>query len=389
MLPESSNRLPKNSSEKRPPKSPYATLKPLLFISCLFFSCFVYSQAGINVLDSNTFTLGEGVVLSKTSFRGLSVVNNNTIWVSGSRGTIARSTDGGKTFHYKQLKGYERSDFRDIEAFDGNTAVIMSSGTPAYILKTTDGGQTWKEVYKNTDSAYFLDAMDFWNDRNGILVGDPVNGHFMLMQTTDGGETWRELDTACTPRATDGEAIFAASGTSLRCLNSNQYAFVTGGSVSRMFLLKRGSRKFKVNPIPVVQGQNSQGTFSFAYNGKRSLWLFAGGDYLNDTQTTRANFYYTKTFSPEEHITVYENLHGYKSCIEILEYPNGKKRDGYPYLIATGTSGSELGTLVCSYISCEFRFKRIGEGFHVVQKAKKGNAVFLAGQGGKIARLTP
>jgi hypothetical protein len=343
------------------------------------------------VLDSNTFTLGEGVILSKTSFRGLSVVNNNTIWVSGSHGTIARSTDGGKTFHYKQLRGYEGSDFRDIEAFDENRAVIMSSGTPAYILKTTDGGQTWKEVYKNTDSAYFLDAMDFWDHEHGILVGDPINGHFILLQTENGGETWRELDTAYTPYAADGEAIFAASGTSLRCLTRKQYAFVTGGSVSRMFLLKRGSKKITVNPIPIVQGQNSQGTFSFTRSDKKSFWLFAGGDYLNDTQTTRANFYYTRRFAPEEHIKMDENLHGYKSCIEILEDKNGtyRKTYRYPYLIATGTSGTESGVFDSTYISAEFRFTRIGECFHVVRKAKKGTAVFLAGQRGKIARFIP
>ena len=67
------------------------------------------AQYNIEVLDSNTFTLDDGVVLSKTSFRGLSVVNDNTIWVSGSRGTFARSVDGGKTFTYTQLKGYEKS----------------------------------------------------------------------------------------------------------------------------------------------------------------------------------------------------------------------------------------------------------------------------------------
>ena len=72
------------------------------------------AQYGMEVKDSNTFTLHKGVVLSKTSLRGLSVVDDNNIWVSGSRGTFARSTDGGKTFTYTQLKGYEKSDFRDI-----------------------------------------------------------------------------------------------------------------------------------------------------------------------------------------------------------------------------------------------------------------------------------
>jgi hypothetical protein len=107
----------------------------LLF--ALFASAFLYLQAKaqytIQVLDTSTFALGQGVVLHKTSFRGLSVVDDNIIWVSGSRGTIAKSLDGGKTFEYSQLKGYEKSDFRDVEAFDAKHAIIMSSGTPALI----------------------------------------------------------------------------------------------------------------------------------------------------------------------------------------------------------------------------------------------------------------
>src|SRR6201994_1475728 len=83
-----------------------------------------------------------------TSIRGLSVVDDNVAWVSGSKGTIAITTNGGKTWDWQQVKGFENADFRDIEAFSSKEAIIMSSGTPALILKTTDGGQNWKVKYK-------------------------------------------------------------------------------------------------------------------------------------------------------------------------------------------------------------------------------------------------
>ncbi|MGZ3945614.1 MAG: WD40/YVTN/BNR-like repeat-containing protein, partial [Mucilaginibacter sp.] len=51
-----------------------------------------------------------------TSIRGLSVVDDSTAWISGSKGTIATTNDGGKTWAWKQVKGFEKSDFRDIEA---------------------------------------------------------------------------------------------------------------------------------------------------------------------------------------------------------------------------------------------------------------------------------
>jgi photosystem II stability/assembly factor-like uncharacterized protein len=65
------------------------------------------------------------------------------------------------------VKGYEQTDFRDIEAFDERTAVIMGIASPAYILRTVDGGDSWNIVYENKGKSMFLDAMEFWDDRNG------------------------------------------------------------------------------------------------------------------------------------------------------------------------------------------------------------------------------
>ncbi|MES2560105.1 MAG: YCF48-related protein [Bacteroidota bacterium] len=353
-------------------------------LCALCTSAFIFSanaQYRVEVLDSASFQLGEGVVLSKTSFRGLSVVNDQTIWVSGSRGTIARSVDGGKSFGYKQLKGYEKSDFRDIEAFDDKRAIIMSSGTPAYILKTTNGGDTWKEVYKNMDTAYFLDAMDFWDEKRGMLVGDPIKGHFILLQTKDGGETWKELDTILTPKAFDGEAVFAASGTSLRCWGRNEFGFVTGGVISRLWRSDFKCSYSKSDTLEMIQGKQSQGTFSF-YKMDKS-WMFVGGDYMNDTQITKANVYYAFKNVDNAH-NWGENIHGYKSAVELINIGFY----GHPHFIATGTSGTEIGKYLCGFLNCSYHWDKVSsESFHVVRKAKNGNAIFLAGPKGKIGRL--
>ena len=90
-----------------------------------------------------------------TSIRGLSVVNDSIAWVSGSSGYISITLNGGKTWKWSQVKGYEKADFRDIEAFSDKEAIIMSSGTPALIMKTIDGGSTWHVKYSNTDTTYF------------------------------------------------------------------------------------------------------------------------------------------------------------------------------------------------------------------------------------------
>ena len=149
-----------------------------------FFSIFQAAKAQtVKLLTGGT----------KTSMRGLSVVSDKVIWASGSNGTVALSVDGGENWKWITVKGYEKKDFRDIEAFDKNTAVIMGIDSPAYILRTTDGGENWVKVYQNNDKGMFLDAMEFWNEQSGIVIGDPVQGRFFIARTFDGGKTWQDL----------------------------------------------------------------------------------------------------------------------------------------------------------------------------------------------------
>jgi len=247
--------------------------KPLFYIS-LFLLLFVTS--GLKAQHVEVLQQGK-----PTSIRGLSVVDDNTAWISGSKGTIAITNDGGKTWDWKQVKGFEKSDFRDIEAFSSKVAIIMSSGTPALILKTTDGGENWQVKYKNTDTTYFFDAMDFAGEKHGFVLGDPIAGKFVLMETNDGGETWSPFKNP--PDALKGEAAFAASGTCLR-LDSDQIYIVTGGSRSRLLIWlndKIAPSDWAVLKLAITQGKPSQGAFSLA-NGTGTIVV--GGDYQKDLQ---------------------------------------------------------------------------------------------------------
>ena len=134
-----------------------------LLLLILFTYC-VHAQT-VKVLTSGT----------KTSLRGLSVVSDKTVWVSGSSGTVGLSLDGGLNWKWMNVKGFEKRDFRDIEAFDDSTAIIMAVDEPAYILKTTDAGKSWKTVYTNAEKGMFLDAMDFMDDGTGVVIGDPID----------------------------------------------------------------------------------------------------------------------------------------------------------------------------------------------------------------------
>src|SRR5688572_30275212 len=67
-------------------------------------------------------------VPTRASFRGLSVVDANVVWASGSRATIVRTTDGGRTWTVDSIRGKDSLDLRDIHAFDARTAVAISAG---------------------------------------------------------------------------------------------------------------------------------------------------------------------------------------------------------------------------------------------------------------------
>ena len=135
-----------------------------------------------------------------------SVVTDKVAWVSGSKGHVAVTKDGGRTWNWQQVRGFESSDFRDVEGFSDKEAVIMSSGTPALILKTLDGGLSWQVKYRNRDTSVFFDAMDFKN-KYGCVMGDPINNRFVIFETFDKGNTWRQKDYSKSPMAHYGRSI--------------------------------------------------------------------------------------------------------------------------------------------------------------------------------------
>ena len=122
---------------------------------------------------------------TRKSFRGLSVINDQVIWVSGSSGTVGRSIDGGLHVDWMTVPGFEKTDFRDIAAFDDQTAIIMAIAEPAVILKTADAGKSWRTVFKDSTKGMFLDAMDFFDAKKGAVIGDPIHGKFFLAITND------------------------------------------------------------------------------------------------------------------------------------------------------------------------------------------------------------
>ncbi|HEX8532125.1 MAG TPA: hypothetical protein VF646_18950 [Cytophagales bacterium] len=328
---------------------------PRLFFLVAFlrvgFATFAQQPSAVQLLTTR----------DSVSLRGLSAPTDSVVWTSGSRGAVGRSLDGGRTWQWRQVPGYEARDFRDVEAFDANTALLMAVAEPARILKTTDGGQTWAVVFADSTKGMFLDAMHFRDDRHGIVVGDPIGGHFFVRGTDDGGNTWRVTYPALA--AQPGEACFAASGTNVLLLANGSYQVVTGGKVSRL----TGSHADQ--PLPLVQGAASSGAFSVAARGNKRVVV--GGDYARAEEprgtcalsADGGAIWTLPAGSPR----------GYRSCVIYL---NGNE------LLSCGPSGVDRSR------DGGRRWEPVSpEGFHAAARARKGRVVYLAGAGGRVARL--
>jgi photosystem II stability/assembly factor-like uncharacterized protein len=332
----------------------------LLFCCCPLFA----AQAQQNQSEKYSITmLSQGHV---KSIRGMSVVTDSLVWVSGTGGMVGRTTDAGRHWQWIQVPGCDSCDWRDIEAFNSREALVINAGEPAHIFRTADGGANWERVYFNDTKGIFFDGMDFRNAREGWAIGDPLQGRFTIITTRDGGRHWAPA--ANTPTAYSGEAIFAASGTSLRSLPGFADCFVTGGDTARF--LKYQRQQWQAFALPMIQGTASTGAFSLAFLDARQ-GVAVGGDYRNDT-LRKQNCVLTAD--------------GGKTWTYPLVPPTGFRSGvawaGPRLLVATGTSGTDISTdggLHWQLIS--------REGFHVVQRARQGQAVYLAGSGGRIARL--
>ncbi len=152
--------------------------------------------------------------------RGIDSVDGTVAWASGTGGTVLRTTDGGT--HWTRCatpdadKDGATLDFRGVQAWDAQTAIVMASGPgdKSRLYKTTDGCTTWKLVLKNEDKDGFWDAVRLWTPTDGFLAGDPVDGHPFLSEFTsyNGIESDNSLYKY---KATKGTAAFAASNSSI------------------------------------------------------------------------------------------------------------------------------------------------------------------------------
>jgi photosystem II stability/assembly factor-like uncharacterized protein len=267
------------------------------------------------------------------------------------------------------VPGAAQLDFRAIHARSIEVAHVAA--TAGRIWRTTDGGRTWSMRYQATDTSMFLDGIDFWDDRNGVALGDPSGGRFVLLVTTDGGESWKEAPVEERPAAADGEAAFAASGSVLIASGSADLWIGSGGLQARLHHSPDRGRTWHTVKAPHPTGR-SAGTFALAV-GPEAVFT-VGGDYaLPDSTHMIAGWYPLTNGHPGAAASSARGPRGFRSGVAAA-------RAGAAWtLISVGTNGSDISR--DGGRSWE-PFDRVG--FHAVRASADGT-FFASGGDGRVA----
>lgn len=309
---------------------------------------------------------------TEASLRGLSVVDGDVAWASGSGGTFLRTVDGGRSWQAATVPGAEDLDFRDVYAWDRKRALLLSAGLPAMIYRTVDAGATWNVTYSNRTPGVFFNAMEFSNGSDGVAVSDPVDGRFLLIFTADAGETWRELPWENRPAALEGEAGFAASGSCLAVQGDGAIWFGTGGPAARVHRSRDWGATWEVADTPLRFGESSQGVFSLHF-GSALEGCAVGGDYRDEANP--AGSAAITHDGGATWVAVGAAPSGFRECVVTVSELEPRT------LISVGPSGTDISE------DGGKSWRMVGsEGFHTVAFSPDGSTGIAVGADGAVAR---
>lgn len=309
---------------------------------------------------------------STARLRGISAVSDRIAWASGSGGTVLRTTDGGSNWQRLNVTN-DHVDFRDIDAIDPLKAYALSigNGPASRIYKTIDGGKTWQLQFKNEDPKAFLDAMSFWDEEHGIVIGDTVDGQLYILMTENGGKNWTRVPPAKLPGALAGEGAFAASGTNIAVWGKT-HAWIGLGAASRARVLRTTDRghTWQVSESPLRSGQSS-GIFSVSFRDANN-GIIVGGDYTKEKEAVDN---LAVTTDGGVTWTGLKGLTGFRSVVAYV--PNTKT------ILAVGPSGSDYST------DDGRNWQPVaGPGFDTLSFVRRKSVGWAAGAQGVIARLS-
>lgn len=291
-------------------------------LAYLVLSC--QSESKTHLYDSVSI---KTVFQDSVNIRAIEFLDSNTLAFAGSRGiygTVDVTTNKVRT--NIMVHDSVTPEFRAV-AHTKTDFFMLSVVDPALLYKTGDNGQM-ELVYKEEGEGVFYDAMKFWNDKEGIAVGDTVEGCLSIIITRDGGRTW--VKTTCNelPKSIEGEGAFAASNTNIELIGNKAWIATTSGRI--LYSDDKGNTWSGIK-TPIISEKSTQGIYSIDFYNE-NLGFGIGGDFT-EPEANISNKIRTRDGGKSWNVITDNKAPGYKSCVQYV--PNSGGED----LLAVGFTG--------------------------------------------------
>jgi len=296
-------------------------------------------------------------------------INENRVVAASSNGKIYRSIlsymkDFEEGRYFENLEdSLNNNNFRSL-AFQGDKTFTLSIGTPAKLFY--DGSLVY---YENHPKAFY-DSMDFWNDNEGIAIGDSTDGCLSVIITRDGGETWTKLSCDDLPKGIENEGAFAASDTNIAIVGDKTWVATTEG---RIYYSGDKGKTWEIYNTPIMKDKDTEGIYSMDFYDELSGFAI-GGDYTKPDDNF-ANKIRTTDGGKTWNLVAKNENPGYRSCVQYI--PNRKGNE----LVAIGFKGIDYSN------DSGTSWKHISdEGFYTI-RFLNDSVAFAAGNG-RVSKLT-
>ena len=304
-------------------------MKNLIYILIVFAFC-INCKSGSSVDDGTFKSVTVDTVLNdKISIRAL-LIDKNKIWYAADKSRVGYYDFKTLVHLQKTIADTdEKLEFRSI-AQNSKSVFIANIGNPSHIFRVSKNDVDFQKVYTENNEKAFFDSMNFWNEKEGIAIGDPTENCLAILITRDGGKTWKKTPCSNLPKVVEGEAAFAASNTNI-CIKGNNTWIVSGGKKARVFYSPDKGNSWEVFETPIAQGEDLTGIFTADFYNEK-IGVIAGGNHLvpeKKSQNKAITYDGGKTWK----LIADNSGFGYASCIQFVPKSNGKQ------LVCVGLSG--------------------------------------------------
>lgn len=260
----------------------------------IVFAAFNTANAGWKKQSSNTFAW----------LHAVHFVDANTGWIGGSKGTLLRTSDGGKIWERK----YKFTDdtIRDIFFIDKNYGWVLCErniyslgpNPPSYLMKTTDGGKSWEKVDFRTSQRRRITSIFFSKGGFGMAVGE--TGAVFGLQSDK--YSWKKLRSPSRYLILDGAFIDDLRGTIVGGGGTIMFTEDAGLSWNQAYV--SGKSKSKLNSVFFIDDRTG---WVVGSNGK-ILRTNSGGKFWRPQRSkTKSNLTDVSFISSNEGWAIGEN----------------------------------------------------------------------------------